>query len=370
MEGSKDGEQLRHRLGHVSGMEHRLSPSYYPSMNRYHSEPTATLGRQSESSSGQSELEEEAEADEEYSNLAPDPLRSSGNYSASSTRGVGGRSRKKKSNVKYKDHCDNCLTSETPQWRKGRRGETFCQDCGRSERRHDYARLRKRRSKAISKILKDVLENSTFISVWDDSPEPSQSSSSGATMTPYSFGTSTETVAGTTGTTATLPARPMMDELRQDSRPPSGHGIVQEQATTLLGDAWPSVEQIDEPADPGSQADRETRPVAGTAASEAPNPTVQQAGEEARKRRRDHEAEVAGHTKKGPGVDVVKRDVEDEPTVDGKARMRMGYKDPASGMSGGLYVPNLHVHHAEGSRHDVPEHTRRTDKRKKTLTAE
>ncbi len=37
------------------------------------------------------------------------------------------KNRKKKANVKYKDHCDNCLASQTPQWRKGRRGETFCQ---------------------------------------------------------------------------------------------------------------------------------------------------------------------------------------------------------------------------------------------------
>jgi hypothetical protein len=51
--------------------------------------------------------------------------------------------KKKKANVRYKDHCDNCLTDQTPQWRKGRRGETFCQDCGRSERRHDYARLKR-----------------------------------------------------------------------------------------------------------------------------------------------------------------------------------------------------------------------------------
>jgi len=51
--------------------------------------------------------------------------------------------KKKKANVRYKDHCDNCLTTQTPQWRKGRRGETFCQDCGRSERRHDYARLKR-----------------------------------------------------------------------------------------------------------------------------------------------------------------------------------------------------------------------------------
>jgi len=87
--------------------------------------------------------------------------------------------KKKKANVRYKDHCDNCLTTQTPQWRKGRRGETFCQDCGRSERRHDYARLKREREKAIEKTLIDLLENSTYVPRWG---QPETEASNGSSL--------------------------------------------------------------------------------------------------------------------------------------------------------------------------------------------
>eukprot|EP01087_Luapelamoeba_hula_P005584 TRINITY_DN15630_c0_g1_i1.p1 TRINITY_DN15630_c0_g1~~TRINITY_DN15630_c0_g1_i1.p1 ORF type:complete len:387 (-),score=80.73 TRINITY_DN15630_c0_g1_i1:212-1372(-) len=72
------------------------------------------------------------------------------------------RKRSRKTNVQYKDYCDNCLTRTTPQWRKGRRGETFCQDCGRCERKHDYVRLRQVRTKAVRVVLLHMLEHSTL----------------------------------------------------------------------------------------------------------------------------------------------------------------------------------------------------------------
>jgi len=94
----------------------------------------------------------------------------------SSTASAGGghttprrKLKKRKTNVQYKGFCENCMTTKTPQWRKGRRGETFCQDCGRSERRHDYARLKKLRSDVIFKALLMMLEDS----VWDPEMLPS-----------------------------------------------------------------------------------------------------------------------------------------------------------------------------------------------------
>jgi len=94
----------------------------------------------------------------------------------SSTASAGGghttprrKLKKRKTNVQYKGFCENCMTTKTPQWRKGRRGESFCQDCGRSERRHDYARLKKLRSDVIFKALLMMLEDS----VWDPEMLPS-----------------------------------------------------------------------------------------------------------------------------------------------------------------------------------------------------
>jgi hypothetical protein len=62
--------------------------------------------------------------------------------------------------VVYADHCANCLTGVTSQWRKGRRGETFCQPCGRSERRHDNHAMYAARRAALETVLLHMLETS------------------------------------------------------------------------------------------------------------------------------------------------------------------------------------------------------------------
>ncbi|KAL6050701.1 Merozoite surface protein 3 [Balamuthia mandrillaris] len=140
----------------------------------------------SEQNTSKEEEENEEEEEEENKQTSPlqklKPLRGSGRRTKISRGGA----------VKYKGYCENCFCLETARWRKGRRGETFCDKCGWAEREHKYVLMGNMRKQGMTSVILDMLHNSaiTFVLPALMGDGETQRAESGATMSSSSSSSS------------------------------------------------------------------------------------------------------------------------------------------------------------------------------------
>ncbi|KAL6049485.1 putative Box C/D snoRNP rRNA 2'-O-methylation factor [Balamuthia mandrillaris] len=153
-------------------------------------EETSEQNTSREEEENENENENEEEENKRTSlQLKPKPLRGNGRRTKISRGGA----------VKYKGYCENCFCLETARWRKGRRGETFCDKCGWAEREHKYVLMGNMRKQGMTSIILDMLHNSAITFVLPALMEDGETQRTGSGATISSSSSSSSSVKESMG---------------------------------------------------------------------------------------------------------------------------------------------------------------------------